>query len=318
MTTAIVVGSGPNGLAAAARLARAGVDVTVLEASDTIGGGVRSGEMIVPGLLHDHCSAVHPIAAGSPLLRELALTDPGITWCQPEVDCAHPLDDGTAGVYYRSVAETERALGEDGRRWRRMFQPMAEHFDDLFADASQPILRVPRHPVRLARFGALAALPATTLTRAWRTDGAKALWAGHRRPRLPPSRSPDDQCGRADAVRGRPRRGLGRGQGRVADDRRCAGRRHPPPRRADRDRRAGHRSGRSPVERPADARRVAVGRGRHPRRPAAGSGCPCVPPVPSRSGCIQGRLRRRGRGAVDGARSPAGGHGASRWELPTK
>jgi phytoene dehydrogenase-like protein len=178
VSSAIVVGSGPNGLAAAARLARAGLDVTVLEASDTIGGGTRSSEMIVPGLVHDHCSAVHPLAAGSPFLAELNLASDGLTWLQPEVDCAHPLRDGSAGVIYRSIDRTAEALGSDGQRWRRVFEPMASHFDALFADASQPVLRVPRHPVTLARFGLGAMLPATTLAGAWRTEQAKALWAG--------------------------------------------------------------------------------------------------------------------------------------------
>lgn len=176
MTSAIVVGSGPNGLAAAARLARAGLDVTVLEAGETIGGGTRSSEMIVPGLLHDHCSAVHPIAAASPFFAELGLD--GVTWRQPAVDCAHPLDDGSAGVMYRSVAHTADALGVDGRRWRQLFGYLAEHADDLIADVTQPIVRIPRHPVLMARFGAAAALPATVLARLWSTEQARALWAG--------------------------------------------------------------------------------------------------------------------------------------------
>ena len=178
MSSAIVVGSGPNGLAAAARLARAGLDVTVLEASDTIGGGTRSSELIVDGLVHDHCSAVHPLAAGSPFLTGLDLATGGLRWLQPEVDCAHPLDDGSAGAFYRSIERTAEVLGSDGQRWRRVFAPMASRFDDLFADASQPVLRVPRHPVTLARFGAVAMLPATTLAWKWKTEQAKALWAG--------------------------------------------------------------------------------------------------------------------------------------------
>ena len=178
MTSAIVVGSGPNGLAAAARLARAGLDVTVLEAEDTIGGGTRSSEMIVPGLVHDHCSAFHPIAAGSPFLRDLGLEAHGLTWGQPDIDCAHPLDDGTSGIFCRSLDRTSDALGEDGERWRRLFGPLSTRLDDLLADATQPILRIPRHPLLLARFGASAALPATVLARWWRTEPARALWAG--------------------------------------------------------------------------------------------------------------------------------------------
>jgi phytoene dehydrogenase-like protein len=178
MTSAIVVGSGPNGLAAAAKLARAGVDVTVLEADDSVGGGTRSSEMILPGLLHDQCSAVHPIAAASPFFDEIDLTSHGLRWLQPEVDCAHPLDDGSAGVMFKSLAATADALGVDGTRWRRLLRPMVDHFDDLFADASQPIIRLPRHPVAIARFGAVAALPATTVTRFWKSEQAKALWAG--------------------------------------------------------------------------------------------------------------------------------------------
>jgi phytoene dehydrogenase-like protein len=178
VTSAIVVGSGPNGLAAAARLARAGLEVTILEASSEIGGGTRSSEMIVAGLLHDHCSAVHPLVAGSPFLAGLDLASYGLTWLQPEVDCAHPLDNGSAGAFYRSIERTASALGADGQRWNRLFEPMASHFDTLFADASQPVLRVPRHPLTLARFGALAMLPATTLARTWRTEEAKALWSG--------------------------------------------------------------------------------------------------------------------------------------------
>ena len=112
MSRAIVVGAGPNGLACALALAREGVEVTVLEAEPEIGGGTRTSELTVPGVLHDECSAVHPMAAGSPFLAPL-----GIEWCHPEVDCAHPLDDGSAGVMLRSLGATAAGLGADGPRW---------------------------------------------------------------------------------------------------------------------------------------------------------------------------------------------------------
>ena len=173
-----MVGSGPNGLAAAARLARAGLAVTVLEAGDSIGGGARSSELLVPGLIHDHCAAFHPIAAASPFLAELDLGRRGLRWLRPEIDCVHPLDDGSAGVFHRSVDRTAEGLGVDGRRWRQLFQPLASRFPALLADAAQPIMRVPGSPALMARFGAAALLPATTLARWWGTEQARALFAG--------------------------------------------------------------------------------------------------------------------------------------------
>lgn len=179
MSTAIVVGSGPNGLAAAARLARAGLDVTVFEASTTIGGGARSSEMIVPGLIHDHCSAFHPLPTVSPIFVELGLAANGpITWLQPEVDCAHPLDDGSAGLLYHSLDRTADVMGDDGARWRRVFGRPSARFEALFADVSQPVLRIPQHPLTLARFGVVAALPATAVARMFKSAQAQALWTG--------------------------------------------------------------------------------------------------------------------------------------------
>ncbi|GCB45036.1 NAD(P)/FAD-dependent oxidoreductase [Streptomyces sp. NL15-2K] len=178
MSTAVVVGSGPNGLAAAVRLARAGVDVTVLEAADTIGGGTRTSEL-TPGLLHDHCSATHPMAVGSPFLRTLDLGRYGLRWRLPEIDCVHPLDSGEAGVLYRSVRETAEGLGPvDGRRWRRLFGPLTDGFDALAEDFLGPLARVPHHPLLLARFGLPALLPARAVAGVWRTESARALYGG--------------------------------------------------------------------------------------------------------------------------------------------
>ncbi|WP_117000586.1 phytoene desaturase family protein [Desertimonas flava] len=180
MSNGIVVGSGPNGLMAAIVLARAGLDVEVIEASATIGGGMRSAELTVPGVLHDVCSATHPTALASPALQELApdLERHGLRWRWPAVDIAHPLDGGRAGVMVRSLDETCAGLGKDGGAWRRTFGPLTDHFAELVTDAFRPILHVPAHPIRLAGFGLEALRPATWVARRWRSDEARALFAG--------------------------------------------------------------------------------------------------------------------------------------------
>ncbi|MDQ1045285.1 NAD(P)/FAD-dependent oxidoreductase [Streptomyces sp. V4I2] len=178
MSTATVVGAGPNGLAAAITLARADVQVTVLEAADEIGGGTRSGEAILPGLLHDHCSAIHPMAVGSPFLQSLGLDRYGLKWTLPEIDCVHPLDGGTAGVLHRSVTETAAGLGADGRRWQRLFEGPSSSYDFLSEDILGPLLRIPRHPVHLTRFGVPALAPASLLAKTFATEEARALWGG--------------------------------------------------------------------------------------------------------------------------------------------
>ncbi len=178
MSEAIVVGSGPNGLTCAAWLARAGVRVTVLEAQEKIGGGTGSSELTLPGLLHDDCSAVHVMAVGAPSLNELHLESHGLQWCWSEVDLAHPLDGGSAGVMVRSIAETGAGLGEDGRTWQRVFGSPSRGFGELSEDIMRPILHVPRHPLRLLRFGLPAATPATLLARKFKTEEARALWGG--------------------------------------------------------------------------------------------------------------------------------------------
>src|SRR6201993_5098607 len=178
VSTAIVVGAGPNGLAAAVTLAKAGVEVTVLEAADEIGGGTRSSEAIVPGLLHDHCSAIHPMAVGSPFLSKFNLDRYGLTWRWPDIDCVHPLDGGSAGVLYRSVEQTAAGLGRDGSRWRLAFGYPAARFDALSEDIMQPLLRFPHHPLMLARFGAPTVLPGSTFARLFRTEQGRALFGG--------------------------------------------------------------------------------------------------------------------------------------------
>jgi phytoene dehydrogenase-like protein len=178
LSNAIIVGSGPNGLACAVELARNGVGVTVLEAEETIGGGTRTSELTVPGLLHDDCSATHPMAAASPFLNSLDLGKYGLEWLWPEIDLAHPLDDGSAGVMVQSIEETARGLGDDGPAWRRLFGSASAHFDDLLEDMLAPIIHFPKHPLRLARFGIAAAAPASILARRWKTPQARALFGG--------------------------------------------------------------------------------------------------------------------------------------------
>ena len=178
VSTAVVVGGGPNGLAAAVALAKDGVQVTVLEAADEVGGGARSSEAIVPGLLHDHCSAFHPMAVGSTFLNSLGLDSYGLQWKWPEIDCAHPLDDGDAGVLRRSIDDTVAGLGADGARWQRLFGTPSEKFDVLSEDIMGPLLRVPKHPLALARFGLPTVLPASTLANFFRTERARALFGG--------------------------------------------------------------------------------------------------------------------------------------------
>ncbi len=178
MSEAIIVGSGPNGLACGAFLARAGFKVTVYEAESAIGGGTRTSELTIPGVLHDHCSAVHPMGVASPLFESLSLEDHGLEWCWPEVDLAHPLDDGSAGVMLRSIEETAAGLGSDGRAWKRLFARSSAGFPELKEDLFRPVLHLPRHPVRLVGFGLPSLLPATVLARSMKTPQGKALLGG--------------------------------------------------------------------------------------------------------------------------------------------
>ena len=174
----VVVGAGPNGLTAAALLARAGYSVHVIEAAPTIGGGTRTEELTQPGLLHDVCSAVHPFGVASPVFAELPLADHGLRWSWPEIDVAHPLDGGGAGLLHRSLEATEAALGADGASWRRTFGPAAAKAPQLARDVLGPLIGVPRHPFTLARFGISAVQPASLFAKRWKQPETRALFAG--------------------------------------------------------------------------------------------------------------------------------------------
>jgi phytoene dehydrogenase-like protein len=175
---AVVVGSGPNGLAAATALAQAGRSVTVIEGAQTIGGGCRSEELTLPGYVHDPCSTVHSLALSSPFLSGLPLADHGLELVHPEVPLAHPFDDGSAVVLERSVEETSRGLGSDGQAYSRLFDPLIRSADELFREILGP-LRPPRHPLVLARFGLSAIRSANGFLRSrFGGDRARALIGG--------------------------------------------------------------------------------------------------------------------------------------------
>lgn len=178
MTTATVVGSGPNGLAAAITLAAAGVQVRVLEGSSRLGGGIRSSELADLGVLRDECAAFHPLGPVSAFAREHDLAGAGLRWRWAPAELSHPLADGRGAVLHRSTSTTAAGLGRDGRRWRQVFDPLVDRFDRISEEFLQPMLHVPRHPLALARFGARSAPPAALLARVWREPEAAALYAG--------------------------------------------------------------------------------------------------------------------------------------------
>jgi phytoene dehydrogenase-like protein len=176
---AVVVGSGPNGLAAAVELARNGCSVIVLEAEDTVGGGARSAELTLPGFVHDVGSAIHPLGYASPFFSTLPLEDHGLEWVHPPAPLAHPFDDGTATVLERSVEETGRTLGSDAEAYQRLMQPIARDFDRIVGSLLGPP-RLPRHPVALAGFGLRALRSARGLAEGlFRGEKAKGLFAGN-------------------------------------------------------------------------------------------------------------------------------------------
>ncbi|HTV14817.1 MAG TPA: NAD(P)-binding protein, partial [Acidobacteriaceae bacterium] len=150
MRRACVIGSGPNGLAAAIVLARAGLPVEVYEAEATPGGGARTLQLTLPGFRHDFGSAVHPMAASSPFFNTLPLGNHGLQWVHGTAALAHPLDDGTAVTLEHSLKDQETVLGRDGHAWRELMEPLARHWRDFTVDAMGPVTRIPRRPLLMA------------------------------------------------------------------------------------------------------------------------------------------------------------------------
>lgn len=179
MYDAVIVGSGPNGLAAAVELARGGRKVAVLEAEDSIGGGVRSHELTLPGFMHDLGSAIHPLGYASPFFRQLPLEEHGLDWIHPPAPLAHPLDGGAAAVLEHSVEQTARSLGEDSGAYRDLMQPLADDAGRI-VESFLGAVQYPRHPLSLASTGLRAARSARGVAESvFRTEKARALFAGN-------------------------------------------------------------------------------------------------------------------------------------------
>lgn len=176
---ATVIGSGPNGLAAAITLARAGLSVLVLEAMDTIGGGTRTRELTLPGFLHDVCSAIHPLGLASPFFKKLLLDEHGLEWIRPPASLAHPLDGGRAILLETSIDATAVQLGRDAHAYRRLVNPYVDHLDHLTEDLLGPLPLPPRHPLEVASFGLKAIRSGRGLAESYFMDEpARALFAG--------------------------------------------------------------------------------------------------------------------------------------------
>ncbi|WP_183559244.1 phytoene desaturase family protein [Mucilaginibacter sp. SP1R1] len=174
---AIIVGSGPNGLAAAILLQQNGLSVLLLEGKDEIGGGLRTAELTLPGYLHDICSAIHPMAAASPFFETLPLAQHGLEYIYPEIAAAHPFDDGTAAILTKSIEQTARLLGADEQAYLKLIGPVVENWPLIALDALGP-LHFPKHPLAMARFGLDGLTSATFLEKRFKTPAAKGFFAG--------------------------------------------------------------------------------------------------------------------------------------------
>lgn len=174
---AVVVGSGPNGLAAAILLQQSGLTVLLIEGKDTFGGGLRTQELTLPGYLHDVCSAIHPLAAASPFFSTLPLHQYGLEYIQPPIAAAHPFDDGTAALLKTSIDETAAQFDNDTTAYIKLINPLLDNWQDIAPDILAPF-HIPRHPISMARFGLDALKPATYLSGRFKTEKAKGLWAG--------------------------------------------------------------------------------------------------------------------------------------------
>ncbi|HWD87452.1 MAG TPA: NAD(P)/FAD-dependent oxidoreductase [Mucilaginibacter sp.] len=174
---AIIVGSGPNGLAAAILLQQNGLSVLLIEGKDSIGGGMRSAELTLPGFTHDICSAIHPLGAGSPYFQTLPLAAHGLEYIYPEIAAAHPFDDGSAAILKQSIDGTANLLGGDAKAYKHLLKPIVRNWPGMAADVLGP-LHFPKHPLDMAAFGLVALQPASSVAKRFKTERAKGLFAG--------------------------------------------------------------------------------------------------------------------------------------------
>jgi len=178
MADAVIIGSGPNGLAAGIRLAQKGLSVTVYEKEDTLGGGTRTQELTLPGFYHDVCSAIHPMAKASPFLKNLPLNEYGLEWIHPQIPLAHPLDDQPPAALFRSFEQTTAYLEEDGPNYHKLIAPFLGSWSSLTEDLMSPFSLLPKHPFLMAHFGMKGLRPARQLASSLKTKRARALFAG--------------------------------------------------------------------------------------------------------------------------------------------